>query len=131
MPATSIPQYLSVPDPIALSFSRRAAKPFTESAPHEPEGGQASQEHERALQQLALQGPTLQDRERAVQELFRALQERERALQERERALQQQAPPEPVNQYGFPRPGEQSPTPAEATGRHYFVDETNWQEILG
>lgn len=61
----------------------------------------------------------------------RSLQEREHSLQERERALRQQSLLKPVNQFGFPRPGPQSPSPAEATGRHYFVNETDWQQILG
>ncbi|KIP12286.1 hypothetical protein PHLGIDRAFT_113765 [Phlebiopsis gigantea 11061_1 CR5-6] len=29
---------------------------------------------------------------------------------------------QPTNVFGFPRPGVQSPTPAQATAAHYFVD---------
>ncbi|EMD32812.1 hypothetical protein CERSUDRAFT_108621 [Gelatoporia subvermispora B] len=40
------------------------------------------------------------------------------------------APNEPVNQWGFPEPGPQSPTAQSATAEHYFVDETTWKAIL-
>ena len=137
MPATQIPQYLYVPDPASLSFARYAAKPFRERAPRESQAGQGFEEPQHA--QIVSGGYTQQDsgedalsvRERQLQERERVLQERENSLQERERAPKQPSPPEHVNQYGFPRPGPQSPSPAEATGKHYFVDETNWKEILG
>ena len=129
MPATQIPQYLS--DPPSLSFARQVAKPFGERALREPEAGQGFEAPQRALQQIVSEGGTQEDLANVIQELLLWLQERERALQEREHALQQQSPPEHVNQYGFPRPGPQSPSPSEATGRHYFVNETNWKEILG
>ena len=109
MPATYIPQYLS--DPPSLSFARQVAKPFTERVLREPEAGQGFAEPQLVLQ-------TQQDYER-VQELWRLLQE------------QQQSPPEPINQYGFPQPGTQSPWPALATGAHYSVNETNRPDISG
>ena len=40
------------------------------------------------------------------------------------------APKDPTNQFGYPRPGLQSPTPAYATAKHYFVDDTTWGNIL-
>ena len=40
------------------------------------------------------------------------------------------APKEPTNQWGFPRPGPQSPTPAQATAKHYFVDDPTWDNIV-
>jgi hypothetical protein len=128
MPATQIPQDLSDPylsDPASLSFARRGAKPFRERALREPDGGQGFEERQRALQQIVCGGCTQQDcgHERVIQELLLLLQDQELSL----RAVN---PSEPVNQYGFPQPGKQSPSPAEATGRHYFVNETNWQEIL-
>lgn len=33
--------------------------------------------------------------------------------------------------WGYPQPGIQSPTPAFATAKHYFVDDTTWDAILG
>ncbi|RXW23453.1 hypothetical protein EST38_g2427 [Candolleomyces aberdarensis] len=36
----------------------------------------------------------------------------------------------PNNAYGFPTPGPQSPTAATATTKHYFVEESTWQDIL-
>ena len=128
MSATQIPQYL--PDPPSLSFARRAGKPFRERALPEHETGQRFEEPQRALQQIVSGGctqRTQQDCERELQELRLLLREQERSI----RALKQPSPPEPANQFGFPRPGPQSPSPAEATGRHYFVNETNWKEILG
>ncbi|KAG9313755.1 hypothetical protein JVU11DRAFT_6111 [Chiua virens] len=141
MPATQIPEYLFVPAPALQSFERHVAQPSEERAlnmtsadivPTFHECENALREQVDALKRLQDEARTLQDRERALKELSDALQARERALKERERAfqLQQQRPLEPVNLYGFPRPGEQSPTPAEATGKHYFVDETNWKQIL-
>ena len=128
MPVTQIPQYLS--DPASISFSRPYAKPFGERTLRVPEAEQGFEEPQLSLQQIVSGGSTQrtqQDYERELQELRRLLQEQQCSL----RAAKQQSPPEPVNQYGFPRPGPQSPSPAEATGRHYFVNETNWQEILG
>ena len=40
------------------------------------------------------------------------------------------APRTPANQFGYPQPGIQSPTPAFATAKHYFVDGTTWDNIL-
>lgn len=40
------------------------------------------------------------------------------------------APKAPANQWGYPRPGPQSPTPAFATAQHYFVDDSTWDDIL-
>ncbi len=40
------------------------------------------------------------------------------------------APREPANQWGYPQPGLQSPSPAYATAKHYFVDDTTWANIL-
>ena len=37
---------------------------------------------------------------------------------------------QPTNVFGFPRPGVQSPTPAQATAAHYFVDDNTWDAIL-
>ncbi|KAJ7503482.1 hypothetical protein B0H11DRAFT_584623 [Mycena galericulata] len=39
-------------------------------------------------------------------------------------------PREPANAFGFPQPGAQSPTAAQATARHYFVDNPTWDAIL-
>lgn len=36
----------------------------------------------------------------------------------------------PANNWGFPQPGPQSPTPAFATAKHYFVSDTTWEAIL-
>lgn len=36
----------------------------------------------------------------------------------------------PTNQWGYPRPGPQSPTAAHATAAHYFVDDTTWANIV-
>ncbi|KAL1730889.1 hypothetical protein EV714DRAFT_209958 [Schizophyllum commune] len=36
----------------------------------------------------------------------------------------------PNNQYGYPRPGPQSPTAAQATAAHYFVEDPTWANIL-
>jgi len=41
------------------------------------------------------------------------------------------APENPANSWGFPQPGTQSPSPAVATAKHYFVDDTTWDAILG
>ncbi|KAF8155019.1 hypothetical protein K438DRAFT_1943070 [Mycena galopus ATCC 62051] len=41
-----------------------------------------------------------------------------------------EAPKTPANIYGFPQPGAQSPTPASATAKHYFVDDSTWDAIL-
>ncbi|KAJ7853011.1 hypothetical protein B0H14DRAFT_3108503 [Mycena olivaceomarginata] len=35
-------------------------------------------------------------------------------------------PEQAVNEFGYPRPGVQSPTPAVATADHYFVDDATW-----
>ncbi|KAH9889357.1 hypothetical protein C8Q73DRAFT_653745 [Cubamyces lactineus] len=40
------------------------------------------------------------------------------------------APRTPANQFGYPQPGIQSPTPAFATAKHYFVDGATWENIL-
>ncbi|KZV86632.1 FAD/NAD(P)-binding domain-containing protein [Exidia glandulosa HHB12029] len=40
------------------------------------------------------------------------------------------APKQPANEFGFPVPGVQSPTPAHATAAHYFVDEEQWKAIV-
>jgi hypothetical protein len=40
------------------------------------------------------------------------------------------APKAPTSEFGFPRPGPQSPSPAFATAKHYFVDDTTWSNIL-
>ena len=40
------------------------------------------------------------------------------------------APRKPASQWGYPQPGAQSPTPAYATAKHYFVDDTTWANIL-
>ena len=40
------------------------------------------------------------------------------------------APREPANQWGYPQPGIQSPTPSSATAAHYFVDDATWANIL-
>ena len=40
------------------------------------------------------------------------------------------APKSPANSFGYPQPGPQSPTPAHATAKHYFVDENTWETIL-
>jgi hypothetical protein len=40
-------------------------------------------------------------------------------------------PNTPANAFGFPQPGMQSPTPAYATAKHYFVDDPTWNAILG
>ena len=37
---------------------------------------------------------------------------------------------QPANALGFPRPGVQSPTPAQATAAHYFVDDSTWDAIV-
>ncbi|THU85298.1 FAD/NAD(P)-binding domain-containing protein [Dendrothele bispora CBS 962.96] len=39
-------------------------------------------------------------------------------------------PEQPVNEFGYPRPGIQSPTPSAATAAHYFVDDATWSAIL-
>lgn len=39
-------------------------------------------------------------------------------------------PEQPANEFGFPRPGVQSPTPSAATAPHYFVDDATWSNIL-
>ncbi|THG95684.1 hypothetical protein EW026_g6015 [Hermanssonia centrifuga] len=39
-------------------------------------------------------------------------------------------PSKVANQFGYPRPGIQSPTPALATAAHYFVDNNTWDAIL-
>lgn len=39
-------------------------------------------------------------------------------------------PEQPANEFGYPRPGVQSPSPFSATAPHYFVDEPTWQAIL-
>ncbi|KAI5885619.1 FAD/NAD(P)-binding domain-containing protein [Schizophyllum commune H4-8] len=36
----------------------------------------------------------------------------------------------PNNQFGYPRPGPQSPTAAQATAAHYFVEDPTWANIL-
>lgn len=36
----------------------------------------------------------------------------------------------PANNWGFPQAGPQSPTPAFATAKHYFVSDTTWEAIL-
>ena len=36
---------------------------------------------------------------------------------------------QPANEFGFPVPGTQSPTPAQATAAHYFVDDSTWKAI--
>lgn len=41
------------------------------------------------------------------------------------------APNVPTSTWGYPRPGIQSPTPAFATAKHYFVDDSTWDAILG
>ena len=41
------------------------------------------------------------------------------------------APKSPANAWGFPQPGVQSPSPAMATAKHYFVDDSTWDAILG
>ena len=40
------------------------------------------------------------------------------------------APKDATNQWGYPRPSAQSPTPAHATAKHYFVDDTTWANIV-
>jgi hypothetical protein len=40
------------------------------------------------------------------------------------------APSEPTSSWGYPQPGIQSPTPALATAKHYFVDDGTWARIL-
>ncbi|KAK7691523.1 hypothetical protein QCA50_004922 [Cerrena zonata] len=40
------------------------------------------------------------------------------------------APKNPSNQFGFPRPGPQSPTSVQATAKHYFVENNTWEAIL-
>ena len=40
------------------------------------------------------------------------------------------APKQPANEFGFPIPGTQSPTPADATAAHYFVDDPTWKAIV-
>ena len=40
------------------------------------------------------------------------------------------APKSPANSFGYPQPGPQSPTPAHATAKHYFVDDNTWETIL-
>ena len=39
-------------------------------------------------------------------------------------------PEQPANEFGYPRPGVQSPSPYSATAPHYFVNEATWQAIL-
>ena len=41
-----------------------------------------------------------------------------------------QIPKQPANEFGFPIPGVQSPTPADATAAHYFVDDSTWKAIV-
>ena len=40
------------------------------------------------------------------------------------------APKQPANEFGFPIPGTQSPTPEDATAAHYFVDDSTWKAIV-
>ena len=40
------------------------------------------------------------------------------------------APNAPANAFGYPDPGPQSPTAAQATAKSYFVDGTTWNDIL-
>jgi hypothetical protein len=40
------------------------------------------------------------------------------------------APNNPTNNWGYPQPGLQSPTPAYATASNYFVDDSTWATIL-
>ena len=39
-------------------------------------------------------------------------------------------PEQPANEFGYPRPGVQSPSAYSATAPHYFVDEATWKAIL-
>ncbi|KAI9567629.1 hypothetical protein HD554DRAFT_2173033 [Boletus coccyginus] len=103
MSATLIPDYISVSEPAVLSFSchTQARKPASKPVLRDPE------------QEL-----------RAVQEHVLQLRK------QYELAPRNSGSTKPTNQYGYPRPSSQQSPPASATGKHYFVDETQWDAIL-
>lgn len=131
MSATLIPDYISVSEPAVLSFARRtrARKPALKPALQDPE------QELRAVQERVLQ--LRKQYELAPQECAQELLEQQAYALElfsRQRptlGAADSGSTEPTNQYGFPRPSSQQSPPASATGKHYFVDETQWQTILG